>query len=40
MKTPTKMTASERQALLVALLQQHMLGEVTQGQILKRLRKE
>lgn len=34
------MTASERQALLVELLQQHMLGKLTQGQMLKRLRKE
>ncbi|GGN28768.1 MULTISPECIES: helix-turn-helix transcriptional regulator [Marinomonas] len=34
------MTASERQALLVELLQQHMLGGLTQGQMLKRLRKE
>lgn len=34
------MTAEQRQALLVMLLQQHMLGEVTQGQMLRRLRKE
>lgn len=34
------MTASERQALLVELLQQHMLGKLTQGQMLKHLRKE
>lgn len=34
------MTAEQRQALLVELLQQHILGELTQGQMLKRLRKE
>ncbi|MBU1296980.1 MAG: helix-turn-helix domain-containing protein [Gammaproteobacteria bacterium] len=34
------MTAEQRQALLVALLQKHLLGEITQGQMLKRLRKE
>ena len=34
------MKAEQRQALLVELLQQHMLGEITQGQMLKRLRKE
>tara|TARA_R110001583_G_C5526381_1_gene398121 strand:+ start:495 stop:812 length:318 start_codon:yes stop_codon:yes gene_type:complete len=34
------MTAEQRQALLVELLQKHMLGDLTQGQMLKRLRKE
>ena len=34
------MTAEQRQALLVTLLQKHILGEITQGQMLKRLRKE
>jgi hypothetical protein len=34
------MTAEQRQALLVELLQLHILGEVTQGQMLRRLRKE
>ncbi|CUB04555.1 helix-turn-helix transcriptional regulator [Marinomonas fungiae] len=34
------MIPAERQALLVQLLQQHLLGEISQGQMLKRLRKE
>lgn len=34
------MTPAERQALLVRLLQQHLLGEISQGQMLKKLRKE
>ena len=34
------MTAEQRQAILVELLQQHILGEITQGQMLRRLRKE
>lgn len=34
------MTAEQRQALLIVLLQKHILGEISQGEILKRLRKE
>ncbi|WP_445777531.1 helix-turn-helix domain-containing protein [Shewanella sp.] len=34
------MTAEQRQSLLITLLQQHLLGEVSQGEMLKRLRKE
>jgi len=32
--------AGERQALLVQLVQQHILGEITQGQLLHYLRKK
>lgn len=35
-----KMTAEQRQVLLVTLLQQHILGEISQGELLKRLRKD
>lgn len=38
--TRKTLSSSERQALLVELLQKHLLGEVSQGQLLKKLRKD